>query len=67
MEEFSYVIARKWDEDEPLDGDNVCIYAMQNEIQFGDLSDAQHALNYVTRTSGEKDYKILKVSYTVLE
>lgn len=67
MEEFSYVIAQKWDEDEPLEGENVCIYAVQNEIQFGDLEDAQHMLNYVTRASGERDYKILKVNYSIVQ
>jgi hypothetical protein len=58
---FEFVIARKWDPDDPNSG--LCIYAYHREIQTGTMEDAKSLLDYVRRQGPEKDYHIYRISY----
>ena len=58
---FEFVVARKWDPDDPNSG--LCIYAYHREIQTGTMEDAERFLEYVRRQGPEKDYHIYRISY----
>jgi len=60
-ETFEYVVARRWDPDDPNSG--LCIYSYHGEIQNGTMEDARSFLNYVRRQGPEKDYGIYRVRY----
>lgn len=66
LEEFNYVVARLWYEDEP---DNLCIYAYGSEVHRGTIKDAQSFLDYVKRGNKDeaKEYSIYKVNFEKIE
>lgn len=60
---FDYVIAYKWNEDKPWEG-NTCIYRMWNsEVLTGCLENACSDLDYVNSNSSNKQYKLLRVKF----
>lgn len=63
-EEFSYVIARPWDETDPT---NLCIYTFHHEIHNGTEQEARDFLNYVNRQDPDKKYRIYKITYTEIK
>lgn len=66
MEKFHYIIARKWDQSKPLEGSNICKYTLHNStVLYGTMKNALDCLEYVTQNN-EKDYKILKIEFSVL-
>lgn len=66
MEEFHYVVASRWDEDESWSSvGNLSIYSYGSEIQKGTDKDAKSFLKYVNKRS-EGEHKIFKVSFTEL-
>lgn len=64
-EEFNYVVARKWEPDDPIT--DLCIYTCGHQIQTGTLEDAQEFLSYVqSRADAHEQYHIYKVTYEKL-
>lgn len=60
---FDYVIACKWNEDEPWEG-NTCVYTMRgSEVLTGCLEDACSDLDYVNSNSSINQYKLLRVKF----
>ncbi len=61
-EQFNYVVARKWNPEDPIHA--LCIYTYGDQIQTGTMEDAQEFLTYVTAQAdpGEQ-YHIYKVNY----
>jgi len=56
-EEFNYVIARYWgDEDGQLGA-----YCYFSEVHYGTLKDAENFLEYVLEKSENKDWKIFPI------
>lgn len=64
-ETFEYVVARRWDPDDPNSG--LCIYSYHGEIQNGTMEDARSFLDYVRCQGPEKDYGIYRVRYERLD
>ena len=66
MDKFHFTIARKWDESKPLEGSNICKYMLHNSVvHYGTMENAEDCLEYV-KSNNEKDYKILKVEFSVV-
>ena len=66
MDKFHFTIARKRDESKPLEGSNICIYTLHNSnVHYGTMKNAEDCLEYVV-SNNEKDYKILKVEFSVV-
>ena len=59
---FNYVVARKWNPEDPITA--LCIYTYGHQIQTGTLADAISFLEYVTEQSEpDEQYHIYKVHY----
>lgn len=65
MKKIDYVVAHKWDETKPVNG-NLAVYAYGSEIQHGTLDDARSFLNYVKSQSPDEQWNIYKVKYEKL-
>ena len=60
MEEFNYVIARKWFDD----SNQLSCYTYHNTVFYGDLKDAQNTLEFIKGRADEHqdEYQIYKLS-----
>lgn len=60
MEEFNYVIARKWFND----SNQLNCYTYHNTVFYGDLKDAQNTLEFIKGRADEHqdEYQIYKLS-----
>jgi hypothetical protein len=60
MEEFNYVIARKWFDD----SNQLNCYTYHNTVFYGDLKDAQNTLEFIKGRADEHqdEYQIYKLS-----
>ena len=63
---FDFVIARPWDKSE-TSAYNLCIYAMGNEVQRGDLEFAIELLDSVNFLEKGKQYTIYRVAFEKVE
>ena len=62
---MNYVIAHKWNPDDP--DSNLGIYSFFGDVQTGTLEEAQEMLGYVKKMSRDKQWDIYQVSFTKLE
>lgn len=62
MEEFSFIIGRKWDDTKPVSFPNMCIYQYFEQVHTGSLEFAKGLLNEIQRKNPDFVYKIYPVT-----
>lgn len=62
MEEFSFIIAKKWNDTKPSTLSNLGVYTYFQEIHTSTLEGAKSLLSYVQSRSPEYKYKIYPVT-----
>ena len=60
MDEFNYVIARKWFDD----GNQLCCYTYHNTVFYGTMEDAEDQLEFIKGRADEHadEYGIYKIN-----
>lgn len=62
MEEFSFIIAGKWNDKIPATPPNLRVYMYFQELQYGTLQEAKTLLQDIQRRNPENKYKIYPVT-----